>query len=566
LADGGAALLDNGSIVFAAIEERYSRVRYSNGFTQSLANASKIYGSELCPIDAVAFSSCCGPLWNGKIHQKYVSQLIQSALPDFSTPKIVFVGHHASHVSLGFMLSGFDEALVAVVDGFGNLLDDTGWDRKNWWNGPFERHSYYRCLRLDDGRFSMQLLARDAAGVDEIGLGELYGSLTHFCGYTSYQHAGTVMALAAFGSSENSQAKRFVLAEQDKLQVQIHNNHPHKAEEFACYLAETASYRLPVCLHPAGAADTAYCNIVATVQAQLEEGLTHRLTNLADMHGLKNIVVSGGVALNCLAMGKLARNFGGSVFVPPAPGDTGQALGNAIWAACCIDSQLSGQSLQPFTATGAPFWGLPASEASCKKAADAARMLEGIDIVEVKSLEQQAQIAARALSEGKLVATCLGRSEYGPRALGARSVLADPRNREMVEKVNRFKQREPFRPFAPSILAEHAAEYFQSAVDSPYMSFALPLRSELIESIPAIAHADGTARLQTVAADSPSPLRMILEEFYRLTGVPLLLNTSFNRKGEPMVETVEEALTVFKHSNLYFLLLSNQLVFKRNRL
>lgn len=561
LNDGSAALLDNGSVVFAAIEERHSRVRYSSGFKQTLAAAWTSYSSRLSAVDAVAFSSCCGPVWSGDAHRYYVRQLLKAALPEARTPsRVIFVGHHASHASLGFMLSGFDEALVAVVDGFGNLIDDTGWNHENWWLGQFERHSYYRCYRLADGRFSMQLIARDADGADEIGLGELYGSLTHFCGYTSYQHAGTVMALSAFGRPVEQSNTRIVQLSGSKLAIPIANNHPRKAEMLADYIADAGYGHFAAQHKPVGSTQTSYCDIVASVQSQLEEGLVSRLTTLAEQHGLQNIVVSGGVALNCLAMGRLARSFGGSVFVPPAPGDTGQALGNAIWAGYCTESPLSDSLKQRFQPTDEPLWGIPASDKSVKETLEYVRTVEGIRVIEVKSRRHQAQIAAEALAEGKLVATCLGRSEYGPRALGARSILADPRDRSMVEKVNRFKQREPFRPFAPAIMEEHVLEYFQAKVDSPFMSFALPLRAEQRDRVAAVAHADGTARLQTVAHDSPSPLRLILEEFDKLTGVPVLLNTSFNRKGEAMVESAELAAGVFLNSQIDMLLLDGYVI------
>lgn len=562
LNDGGAALLDNGSIIFAAIEERHSRERYSSGFNRSLAAASSLYSSSLSALDAVAFSSCCGPVWEGRSCKEYIRQLLQISLPDCHSPKIVFVGHHASHASLGFMLSGFQEALVAVVDGFGNLLNDAGWTPENWWHGSFERHSYYRCRRLDDGRFSMQLLARDAIGIDEIGLGELYGSLTHFCGYSSYQHAGTVMALSAFGKPQIN-SNRLVSVADGSIRIPLPNNHPQKAGVLAKFFSEAGYGDFTAQCKQVDISQSAYCDIVATIQTQLEEGLASRLTALAGQHGLQNIVVSGGVALNCLAMGRLARTFGGGLFVPPAPGDTGQALGNAIWAAYCVDSPVTGSPTDSLKTIAAPFWGISQTEASIQKTVSAARMLEGLDVIEVKSLRQQAAIAAQALADGKLVATCLGRSEYGPRALGARSVLADPRSLVMAEKVNRFKQREPFRPFAPAILEEYVAEYFQATISSPFMSFALPFRESQIHNVPAVAHADSTARLQTVAAGSASPLRLILEEFNKLTGVPLLLNTSFNRKGEPMIEGVEEALDSFAGSFLDMLLVDGFILMKK---
>jgi carbamoyltransferase len=301
-------------------------------------------------------------------------------------------------------------------------------------------------------------------------------------------------------------------------------------------------------------ADRDHCDVVCAFQDQLTTALCARLLRLAEDQKADAIVVTGGVAMNCLAMGELQRRFGGKVFIPPAPSDTGQGLGNAVWASSCISSPCFSPEEGQLDLPDAPFWGVPCNEISPATMRLASH--HGLVVIENHSERDQFHTAAQALADGRLVAIAMGRSEYGPRALGRRSVLADPRDPQSPLRVNRFKQREAYRPFAPAILQEHVSDYFEWRVDSPFMSFAVNASSGARERIPAVIHADGTARVQTVAKDSHSPLRPILEHFYRLAGVPVLVNTSFNRKGEPMVETPTEAVNAFIHSELDLLLLN----------
>ncbi|MFZ4857806.1 MAG: carbamoyltransferase C-terminal domain-containing protein [Desulfuromonadaceae bacterium] len=551
LNDGGAALIENGKVAFATIEERHTRTRYSGGFNGCLDKAAEQF--DLSDIDAIAFSSCCGPKWKVDETATYLKSVLS---PDIfsNNPEIVVVGHHESHAAQGFMLSGYKRALVAVLDGFGNLINDSEWSPENWWHGAFERQSYFMAEQNETGRFSLELIGRDAERADEVGVGELYGALTHFCGYDSYQQAGTVMALAAFGKPPNTVTPTITFSEKAAMHCKITNAHNRAAGAFEELLLSSGLNGLQALTRPVDVHDRQHCSIIAQVQRDLEEALKIRLLALADRYQADCLVITGGVALNCLAMGKIAMAFPGKVFVPPAPGDTGQALGNALWASYCPASPVSKLATDTFTMNSAPFWGIPNTAKSLQMAINLAQTVAGMQVIEVKLPAIQAQIAAKALAEGKLVATCLGRSEYGPRALGARSILADPRNRSIVDKVNGFKQREPFRPFAPAILEERVTDYFKAFVDSPFMSFALPFKGEQAERVPAVVHADGTARLQTVAKDSNSPLRLILEEFEKLTGVPVLLNTSFNRKGEPIAETPENALKDIRDSEVMILL------------
>lgn len=559
LNDGSIALLNDGQIVFCSIEERNTRRRYSGGFNESLSRYVD-YLQKPLSLDVIAFSSCCGPRWESErdVEEELTCLLNkEERLLIESKPRIVIVDHHDSHASLGFALSGFKKAIIAVIDGFGNLLDSNNWNPQKWWQGKFERNSYY-IGEWVNGRFYLEKIDADACGDDDVSLGELYSAITHYCGWDSYQHAGTTMALAAFGDTSAFKDLRFIDYSNETIKVLLPNNHDNIASYFSQYLLDNKIDISPLAGRNCNQSDTRHCHIIAKIQDELTQALKVRLLKLAERNNIDSIVVAGGVALNCLAMGSIAQSVNVRLSIPPAPGDTGQALGNALWAAYCIDSPCPEQS--PLEILQAPFWGIPNAEKTLMEALRILALDPKIIILDKQTIKSQSEYAAKALSEGKIVATCLGKSEYGPRALGGRSILADPRYMESKIKVNAFKKREQFRPFAPAILKEKMNDYFDCSIDSPFMSFALPFKKEVVKLIPAVVHADGTARVQTVESTSSSPLRSILEFFDKITNVPILLNTSFNEKGEPIVETPLDAASAFIKSDLDVLLLDNHII------
>ena len=557
LSDGSAALLENGKLVFAGIEERHTRRRYQGGFgsaVQAFCNSDSEHLAE--PIDIIAVSSCCGPHWPAG---GQTAEEIQECLPpdlwrgsDSENHALVIVDHHESHAALGFALSGASKALVAVLDGFGNLIDLADWDSDQWWRGRFQRHSYYVASKADGG-FNLQCVAREADRKDEVGLGEAYRAITHFCGWRSYQQAGSAMALAAYGDGRLLDGVSFVGYDENRIRCMLRNDHPNPAGAIEALLRKGGAHVDALFNRTATPRDRGHCSAVRAMQDQLTDAICGRVLALAEKHQADTVIVAGGVAMNCLAMGELQRRFPGNVFVPPAPSDTGQGLGNAIWAHACTASPLFRKHQPEFVFSEAPFWGVPSNNIS--KAIRHAQSWSGVRVVEKVSLPDQFAEAAQLLANGKLVAVCMGRSEYGPRALGRRSVLFDPRRPDAPSIVNRFKQREPYRPFAPALLHENVRDFLSWPVQSPFMSFAVEVQHSARQRIPGVLHADGTARVQTIGPQSGSPLRPILESFLRITGIPVLLNTSFNRKGEPMIETPWEAVDAFVRSSLDVLLL-----------
>ena len=562
LSDGSSALLDSGELVFAGIEERYTRHRYQGGFGNTIcAFWGSDSGEPTTPVDAVAISSCCGPRWT---NDAGVREEIGNSLPPGlwnpmvgAKPNLIVVDHHESHAALGFSLSGADRAVVAVIDGFGNLIDSSGWNPEQWWRGRFQRHSYFLAQAVEGG-FNLRRVDHDAENFDDVGLGEAYRAITHFCGWNSYQHAGSTMALSAFGDPNQFRDVSFVRCVENEIACSFSNNHPEPAVVVEDVLSKYGVSIPSLREKTASTADTLHCSVVRAVQDQLTEALCERLIALSDHNQVNTIIVAGGVAMNCLAMGQLQRRFSGRVFIAPAPSDTGQGLGNAIWTASCASSPLFNRDLPPLNLKDAPFWGVPTD--GVQQALRRVQGQHGIRVTTGLSEADQFACAAQLLASGQLVAVCMGRAEYGPRALGRRSVLFDPRRPDAVETVNRFKRREPYRPFAPAILSEMVTDFFSWEVRSPFMSFAVQVKPNVRNLIPGVVHADGTARVQTVDKDSNSPLRPILDAFAAITGIPVLLNTSFNRRGEPIIETPVQAVDAFLHSSLDAVLLDGAIV------
>ncbi len=561
LNDGSAAWLTDSRLLFAAIEERYCGTRYKGGINTLMERALKVYPDLPLP-DVVAFSSCCGPIWSNDDARKQVAVDVFNNnakwCDDFSRVKVLVVDHHKSHAMSAFVSSGFDRAMVVVYDGVGNLLNTDGWRSNCWWRGNFVRHSYFIAEWQDD-QVSLTLLSREADGPDDVSLGEAYRALTHYGGWTSYQQAGSAMALAAFADPNCKMGLSIIRCYSDGIRVAMRN----RRSEPIIMIKDLLQTKGIECVVPTGHTatpnDGAYCNLVSTLQSQLEDAIVQRVTKLAEQHRIEKIAMAGGVSLNCLAMGKLAEAFNGKVYVPPAPADTGQGIGNAFWAAYCKESPVSGKISRCLSLPDPPFWGVEIPETEIHLAALRARENSNI-IVNETTPQRQAIIAAQALANGKVIATALGRSEFGPRALGARSVLADPRIPDIPDRVNQFKKREQFRPFAPAVLAENVTEYFCSKADSWFMSFAAPVQEVMKDRIPAVVHADGTARFQKV---KNGPMYAILKEFYKLTGVPVLLNTSFNRNGQPIIETPLEAFDTFENSSLDMLLLDKLIITRK---
>jgi carbamoyltransferase len=302
---------------------------------------------------------------------------------------------------------------------------------------------------------------------------------------------------------------------------------------------------------PNSAIDSRHEDIAASLQTLLEETVLRYLEKLRARTGKRNLCLSGGVALNCVMNGKILESgLFDNIFIPPNPGDAGCAAGAALH----IHHQVNGAP-RSYVMDHA-FLGPSYTDGEIVGALDNAKL-------DYRKMDDPAKEVARLIADGKIVAWFQGRMEWGPRALGNRSLLADPTRAEMRDVVNKWvKHREDFRPFAPSVLEEKAPEYFEHITDSPFMLFITQVKEDKKGKVPAITHVDGTARPQTVSKQTNPLYWQVIKEFENITGVPCVLNTSFNIMGEPIVCTPPQAIRCFYGTGIDALAIGSYLVLK----
>lgn len=431
--------------------------------------------------------------------------------------------HHLTHAAVACYSSPFDEAVCAIIDGYGE-------------KGAV---SFYRYA---DGRLRF-LGPRRRIGVPT-SLGIFYMALCLACGFDPYRgEEWKVMGLAAYGRVDPA------LYDLMRPMVRVEGLRLLPAVDEKRRIGRLLRLRRPPQVSPLAAADMAQTG--QRVFAEVSEELLRNLHALGDSN---NLVLGGGCALNSAFNGTiLARTPFAALHVPPAPADDGTAVGAALLA-CAEDTPGS----RP-CAIRSPYLGSRIS-------ADGLRRLHRSGGLEVAELAegQAPEAAATLLAEGRIVGWVQGRAEFGPRALGNRSVLADPRRRDIKDVLNRtIKFREEFRPFAPSILHAHGSRYFEDYQPSPYMERALRFRPEVRDEIPGVVHIDGTGRVHSVERDVNERFHDLIVAFHRRTGVPLVLNTSFNVMGKPIIHSVEDAIAVFCTTGLDALFIENLLITKR---
>jgi carbamoyltransferase len=452
------------------------------------------------------------------------------------------ISHHLAHVYSVFHPSPFREAAVMIVDGQGSAASDFTEDWRGTAQVPGdwrEVSSFYMANRERVACLGKQLWDRDDARL--VGLGMFYFLLTQAL-FPGEGNEGKVMGLAPHGD-----ARAIPLP---PLEVAGHQVTIPAA--WRSLLAERARFRYG----DPGVKFSDCANLAAAGQRAFEDALLTLAHWLHVETGLDNLCFAGGTALNCSANERLLRETPfRRVFIPPAPSDAGTALGCAVYGLV----ELAGQSCD-YVWRDDYLGPVPRQE-------DIEAALSDVPDLVVERLPGRNALCARVvelLCAQKVVALFQGRSEFGPRALGHRSILGDPRRGAIRDWINaRVKQREWFRPLAPVVLEEHADAYFDLPGPSPFMQFAAPVRPEQASAVPAITHVDGTARLQTVPPGGDPLLRALLSGFHARTGVPVLLNTSFNGKDEPIVETPAQALASFRRMPLHALAMPPYLVRKK---
>jgi carbamoyltransferase len=554
MGEAAAALFWNGELVHAAEEERFSRKKHHVGFPfQAVASCLASAGITLGDVDHVAHywrpwvighrigHTIPMLLKNPKLfqarakrgaqqvsgHYRRMFQL-RSILAEAFGPcrgRLHYVDHHLGHAASAFYASPFERSAILTLDGAGE--------------------STTTMLSLGEGK---KIRVLDRVKLPH-SLGQFYSAATNFLGFDMFEgDEYKVMGMAAYGKPEFYDfLRRNVLMTNGgagfKLDITYLDHHLAKHHIYTDKIREVFG---PPRRSDEEIAERHY-DVAASVQKALEETVLHIVRELHRLTGEKRLCLAGGVALNSVMNGRILREGPfEEIFIQPAANDAGGALGSALFI---LHHKLS--EPRRFEMKSA-YLGPSFSRERC---ASAARTV-GLEFTEVERADVPGR-AARALASGKILAWFQGRMEWGPRALGHRSFLADPRKPGMREILNeRIKLREPFRPFAPSMTEEASDRYFGASLHSPYMLLVMPVVAERRHEIPAVVHVDGTARPQTVSR-SESPLYWeLIHEFGALTGVPVVLNTSFNIQ-EPIVCTPEEAVQTFLRSSVDHLVLEN---------
>jgi carbamoyltransferase len=545
--EAAAVLINDGQIIAAAEEERFSRKKFDNGFpSQSIDFCLKQGGISANDLKAIGYGfNPRRKVVNKALHiARYFPRSInllttrgdlfkkmngiQGEIRDklkFSGP-IYQLNHHLGHAASTFLPSPFEESAIMAIDGAGD------WE-SCWW-GAGRGNQITEMGTLDW----------------PLSLGHIYTAFTEFLGFSAFSDEYKVMGLAPYGTPRFvGEMEKIFWPTKDGFGVDF-NYFNFPTGHFPRYGDKIVQTFGPA-LKNTEEVPEHFRDVAASVQAQLEVIIAHLTRMVVKRTGLKTICLAGGVGMNCVANGKLiSQGIVERVFVPPCASDAGVALGAAYLAHLKVTGGLKRQPMET-ALLGADY-----TDAEIETAI----RCQGL---EPKRVENPSIVAAELLSEGKVIGWYQGRFEFGQRALGARSILADPRKAEMKEIINRkVKFREPFRPFAPSVLEERVSEFFHCSHSVPFMTEVYPVREEKKAIIPAVTHEDGTARLQTVSKKVNRPYWELIHHFGERTGVPVVLNTSFNVKGQPIVNTPGQAVETFLNTDIDALVCGNYLVLK----
>jgi carbamoyltransferase len=580
--DSAAALVRDGVIVAAAQEERFSRQKHDERFpAQAVAYCLDTAGISAAELDAVVFyekpllkferlletylafaprglASFCRamPQWlQVKLH---LPREIDRGLGGHYTGPIYFTTHHEAHAASAFFPSPFDEAAIITADGVGE------WATTSWGVGRGNRIELQSEVRFPHS------------------LGLLYSAFTYYTGFRVNSGEYKLMGLAPYGEPRFAALIRqhLISVREDGsfwLDQRYFNYGP------GLTMTNGRFHRLfggPP-RQPESPITQREMDLAASIQLVTEEVMLKIVARVHRETGMKNLCLAGGVALNCVANGRILREGPFErLWIQPAAGDAGGALGAALY--CWYQQQGHPRTAVPQDSQLGSCLGPGFSPAEVRRELDqAAAIYESFD-----NETDLAEAVARELGEGRILGHFAGRAEFGPRALGSRSLLGDPRRADMQKRMNvAIKFRESFRPFAPAVLAEQQAQFFELTEESPYMLLVAPIHPDhrcwptpadeqlsgleklrtVCSDLPAVTHVDGSARVQTVDAGRFPRFHAILRAFERLTGCPVLVNTSFNIRGEPIVHTPTEAYRCFMFTDMDVLVVENCLLRKADQ-
>jgi len=555
--DSSAAILKDGKVIAAVEEERFSRKKFDDDFPKQAINwCLKESGISSKNLDFVAFYDKpvlkferlldnyiavaprglysflnVIPKW---LHKRlWVKDEISKHLKDFNG-EIIFPEHHMSHAAHAFFTSPFDEAAILTVDGVGE-----------WTTASFGT-AHDTTIKLTN----------DIRWPHSVGL--FYSAFTYFLGFKVNEGEYKLMGLSAYGKP-----KYYDLIMENLVDVKndgsIHLNMKYFSFTYDKVMTNqkfSDLFGIPPRKEDSKAEQIHY-DIAASAQLVLEDILLKMVNHVHKKTGMTNLCFGGGVALNGVANYRILKEGPfENLHIPPSPGDGGSAVGCAQYLYYCHDKNKRMMEDNVERIKNNIFVGPSHSNDEIKSFLD-------INKIDYKFLETNSllQTVAKLIVEGNVVGWYQGKMEWGPRALGNRSIIADPRNAKMKDILNeKIKHRESFRPFAPCILEEHTSEYFDVDVSSPYMLLVAPVKKP--EKIPAVTHVDGTARLQTVSKDINLLFYNLITEFYKITGVPVLINTSMNVRGEPIVDTPEQAYNMIVKTDMDYTVMGDYIIKK----
>jgi carbamoyltransferase len=568
--NASAAIVCDGQLIAAVEEERFNRVKYAAGFpVQAIRFCFKEAGLTLADIDHVAiprnpyarlFTKLIYSLRMPSFARQRAKVLatftgIPEALaaafdadPQKIKAKFHRIEHHQAHLASSFFVSPFETAALLSADGLGDFASTM------WGVGQGSHMNIHGSVAFPHS------------------LGLFYSAVTQYLGFLKFGDEYKVMGLGAYGQPEHLEAFRDVVRFDENSGVNgfrlgldyftHHRTGPEmswaeadKTPTLGKLFSPEMARRLGPVRGPVEPLEQRHRNLASSLQARLEEVYLGMLRKLANATGMKSVCLAGGVAFNCVANGKIFDSTGfEQVYVHPAAGDGGLSVGAAFY----VWNQILGNP-RSFVMNHA-YWGPGYSRDHVRQSIDSSALARnGYSVAEPPEPELMRN-TAQIIADGKILGWFQGRAEWGPRALGNRSIVADPRRPEMKEILNRrIKHREIFRPFAPSILAESTSDYFEKSHPSPFMTLAYSVKPEKRDKIPAPTHVDGTGRLQTVTRDANPRYWQLIKSFENLTGVPVVLNTSFN-DNEPIVCRPEEAIDCFLRTQMDALVLGDFLI------
>ncbi|MGH9714564.1 MAG: carbamoyltransferase family protein [Candidatus Acidiferrales bacterium] len=546
--DSSACIVRDGEVLFAVAEERLSRVKHDASFpVLAIRSCLEFAGVRADELDficqgwsppRVGFLHDLGCYASGKLplesrallnstryflstwHQHGGENLFREHFGQ-TRAHFRFVDHHLAHAISAYSFSGFDEATVLILDGRGS------WEATSLWHGRNGNLKHVWTIPWPNS------------------LGLFYAQFTQYLGFQPYSDEWKVMGLAPYGES-GIKLREFIVPDDNPYHVTTRLLIGPESAPSAGIEARLGPRRAPE-----SEIDARHKNVAFAVQDACEQAMMTLVRAAVEKTGCRSLCLAGGVALNSKANGKiLASGVIDRIFIQPAAGDDGVCLGAALAPYLDAGGKLPVRKMRH------AYLGPESCDAEIEKALQTYKL-------RATRVADPAKTAAELLSNGKILGWFQGRMEFGPRALGDRSILADPRDPEMNAKVNNaVKFREWWRPFAPSMLAEVADQYLESSTDSPFMVLTAQVKPEKRNVIPSVTHVDGSARPQTVERDVNPLYWRLIHEFGERTGVPVVMNTSFNLRGEPIVCTPTEAVRTFFSSGMDALVIGSFVVEK----